>query len=97
MNRWIKIILPTILSAVVVAVLLMASGLGTIQLIDSSDNIVTKTVVKLDLNTFTMLMITGVSLTVLFTGVIIQAIEKPSRDLPTQEAPLEQQEQQPTS
>ncbi len=94
MNRWIKIILPTILSAVVVAALLMLSGLGTIQLIDGSDNIVTKTVVALDLNTFTMLMITGVSLTVLFTGVIMQAIEKQAPVLSAQEAPAEQQ---PTS
>ena len=97
MNRWIKIILPTILSAVVVAVLLMASGLGTIQLIDSNDNIVTKTVVELDLNTFTMLMIAGVSLTVLFTGVILQALDKPAPVSPAPETNVEQQEQQPTS
>jgi hypothetical protein len=97
MNRWVKIILPTILSAVVVAVLLMASGLGTIQLIDSNDNIVTKTVVGLDLNSFSMILIAGVSITVLFTGVILQALEKSPPASPASEAQLEQQEQQPTS
>jgi len=78
MNRWIKIILPTILSAVVVALLLMVSGLGTISLIDVNNNIVTKTVVALDVNIFAMVMITGVAITVLFCGVILNLTDKPA-------------------
>lgn len=78
MNRWIKIILPTILSAVVVALLLMISGLGTISLIDINNDIVTKTVVALDVNTFALVMITGVAVTVLFCGVILNLADKPA-------------------
>lgn len=70
MNKWIKIVTPTILAAVVVALLLMFSGLGTISLIDNNGDIVTKTIVTLDVNTFAVVMIAGVALTVLFTGLL---------------------------
>jgi hypothetical protein len=81
MNRWVKIILPTILAAVVVAFLLVVSGLGTISLIDVNNEVVTKTVVALDVNTFAIVMIAGVALTVLFTGVILQSTENPASTL----------------
>ncbi len=90
MNRWIKIILPTILSTVVVALLLMISGLGTISLIDINDEIVTKTVVALDVNTFAVVMIAGVALTVLFTGVLVNIAEKPAPEQPQIQATIEQ-------
>ena len=77
MNKWIKIVTPTILAAVVVALLLMFSGLGTISLIDINGDTVTKTIVALDVNTFAMVMIAGVALTVLFTGLIVQSTGKP--------------------
>jgi hypothetical protein len=82
MNRWIKIILPTILSAVVVALLLIISGLGTISLIDINNDVVTKTVVALDVNTFAVVMIAGVALTVLLTGVLVNITKKPSQEQP---------------
>jgi len=82
MNRWIKIILPTILSAVVIALLLIISGLGTISLIDINNDVVTKTVVALDVNTFAVVMIAGVALTVLLTGVLVNITEKPSQEQP---------------
>jgi len=77
MNRWLKIMLPTVLSAVVVTLLLMVSGLGTISLIDLNNEIVTKTVVALEINTFAVVMIAGVALTVLFTGLIVNSTDKP--------------------
>jgi hypothetical protein len=88
MNRWIKIILPTILSAVVVALLLMVSGLGTISLIDVNNDIVTKTVVALDVNTFAMVMIAGVAITVLFCGVIVNLGDKPTPQLVQAQVPV---------
>ena len=87
MNKWIKIITPTILAAVVVALLLMFSGLGTISLIDNNGDTVTKTIVTLDVNTFAVVMIAGVALTVLFTGLIVQSTGKPAP------APVPQPEQ----
>lgn len=78
MNKWIKIVTPTILAAVVVALLLMLSGLGTISLIDNNSDTVTKTIVTLDVNTFAIVMIAGVALTVLFTGLIMQSVDKPA-------------------
>jgi len=74
---WLKIMLPTVLSAVVVTLLLMVSGLGTISLIDLNNEIVTKTVVALEINTFAVVMIAGVALTVLFTGLIVNSTDKP--------------------
>ncbi|XHH10283.1 MAG: hypothetical protein ACFCUE_06530 [Candidatus Bathyarchaeia archaeon] len=79
MNKWLKIILPTILSAIVVTLLLMISGLGTISLIDVNNDIVTKTVVALDVNTFAVVMIAGVALTVLFTGLVVNSADKPAQ------------------
>ena len=78
MNKWIKIVTPTIIAAVVVALLLMFSGLGTISLIDINGDTVTKTIVALDVNTFAMVMIAGVALTVLFTSLIVQSTDKPA-------------------
>ena len=89
MNRWIKIVTPTLLAAVVVALLLMLSGLGTISLLDNNDKVVTQTIVKLDVNTFAVVMIAGVALTVLFTGILFQSNDKPAP------APPEPQPQQP--
>ncbi len=89
MNKWIKIVTPTILAAVVVALLLMFSGLGTISLIDINGDTVTKTIVALDVNTFAMVMIAGVALTVLFTGLIVQSAGKPA----PAPAPIPQPEQ----
>jgi heme/copper-type cytochrome/quinol oxidase subunit 2 len=89
MNRWIKIVTPTLLAAVVVALLLMLSGLGTISLLDNNDKVVTQTIVKLDVNTFAIVMIAGVALTVLFTGILFQSSDKPAP------APPEPQPQQP--
>lgn len=89
MNRWIKIVTPTLLAAVVVALLLMLSGLGTMSLLDNNDKIVTQTIVKLDVNTFAVVMIAGVALTVLFTGVLLYSTDKPAP------APPEPQPQQP--
>ncbi|MGD6810292.1 MAG: hypothetical protein ACQCN3_11390 [Candidatus Bathyarchaeia archaeon] len=76
MNKWLKIILPAILTAVVVALLLMISGLGTTSLIDINGDVITKTVVELDVNIFALVMITGVTLTVLFTSLIINNADK---------------------
>lgn len=69
---------PTVLSAVVVTLLLMVSGLGTIALINLNNDVVTKTVVALDINTFAVVMIAGVALTVLFTGVVVNSTDKPA-------------------
>ncbi len=76
MNKWLKIILPAILTAVVVALLLMISGLGTTSLIDINGDVITKTVVELDVNSFALVMIAGVTLTVLFTGLIVNSADK---------------------
>ncbi len=91
MNRWLKIILPTILSALIVALLLIISGLGTISLIDVNNDIVTKTVVALDVNTFATLMIAGVALTVLFTSLVVSSTDK------TAPAPQQIQTQTPST
>jgi hypothetical protein len=76
MNKWLKIILPAILTAVVVAFLLMISGLGTTSLIDINGDVITKTVVELDVNSFALVIIAGVTLTVLFTGLIVNSADK---------------------
>ncbi len=76
MNKWIKIVTPTVLAAIVVTFILMFSGLGTASLIDNNGDVVTQTIVKLDVNTFATVMIAGVALTVLFTGLLVQSADK---------------------
>ncbi len=78
MNKWIKTITPAITAAVVATLILMLSGLGTTSLTVIDNITVTQTTIKLDVNTFAAVMITGVALTVLLTGILTQSAEKRS-------------------
>ncbi len=87
MNKWIKIVTPALLAAVITALLLILSGLGTTSLTDNDYNVITQTTIKLEVNAFATVMIAGVAVTVLFTGILMQSTDKPAPAVPQPEQP----------
>jgi len=73
MNKWVRIISIGIISGVVTGFLLILAGFGTSSVITSEGTYVTFTTVKLDVNIFALLMIVGVSLTVIIVSLIFEA------------------------
>ena len=78
MNKWIKIITPSIIVALAVVFMLIFSGLGTSSIINSDGVPVTSTVVNLDVNAFAALLIAGVFLVVLVSCYALERASKPS-------------------
>ena len=78
MNKWLKVIIPSIVAALVVFFVLIFSGLGTSTILNSEGNFVSSTVVNLDVNVFAALMIAGVFLTVLISSYALEHTNKSS-------------------
>ena len=76
MNKWLKVIIPSIVAALVVFFVLIFSGLGTSSILNSDGVPVTQTVLQVDVNIFAALMIVGVFLAVLISSY---ALERPSK------------------
>ena len=76
MNKWVRIISIGVISGVVTGFLLILAGFGTSSVITSGGEYVTFTTVKLDVNSFALLMIVGVSLAVIIVSLIFEAVRK---------------------
>jgi hypothetical protein len=70
MNKWIKIVAPSIVGMLVAMFVLMFSGLATSTILNSEGNYVTQTVVKLDVNVFAAVMLLSIFVSVIITAYI---------------------------
>ena len=70
MNKWVKIVTPSIVGMLVVVFVLMFSGLGTSTVLNSEGNYVTSTVVGLDVNVFAAVLLLSVFASVFVTAYI---------------------------
>ncbi len=76
MNKNIKVLGMAIVAAVAAFIVLLLSGLGTTSLADINNNIQTFTTVNLGVNEFGILMIAVVLVSVLISGLALNAIDK---------------------
>jgi hypothetical protein len=76
MNKWLKVVVPSIVATLVVFFVLVASGLGTSSILNSEGATVTQTVLQLDVNVFAALMIAGVFLAVLISSYLLERTGK---------------------
>ncbi len=68
MNKWVKIVTPSVVGTLVVVLVLIFSGLATSTVLNSEGNYVTSTVVKLDVTVFAVVLLLGVFLSVFITA-----------------------------
>lgn len=73
MNKWVRVIVPSVVAGVLVLFFLIFSGLGTTSITDAQGNPVSFTVVSLDANAFAALMIGGVFIAVLVCCFALEA------------------------
>ncbi len=78
MGKWVKIIVPSVIAAVVTAVLLILFGLSTSSLLTSEGTYFTSTTVQVDINVFAFSMIIGVFLAVAIAIYAVEALSKNS-------------------
>jgi len=76
MNKNIKVLGIAIVAAVAAFIVLLLSGLGTTSLADINGDIQTFTTVNLGVNEFGILMIVGVLVSVLISGLALNTIDK---------------------
>ena len=78
MGKWVKIIVPSVIAAVVTAVLLILFGLSTSSVLTSEGTYFTSTTVQVDINVFAFSMIIGVFLAVAIAIYAVEALSKNS-------------------
>jgi len=78
LGKWVKIIVPSVIAAVVTAVLLILFGLSTSSLLTSEGTYFTSTTVQVDINVFAFSMIIGVFLAVAIAIYAVEALSKNS-------------------
>jgi len=78
LGKWVKIIVPSVIAAVVTAVLLILFGLSTSSVLTSEGTYFTSTTVQVDINVFAFSMIIGVFLAVAIAIYAVEALSKNS-------------------
>ncbi len=78
MGKWVKIIVPSVIAAVVTAVLLILFGLSTSSVLTSEGTYFTSTTVQVDINVFAFSMIIGVFLAVAIGIYAVESLSKNS-------------------
>ena len=70
MNKWVKILAPSVVGTIVTVFVLMLSGLATSTVHTAEGNYVASTVVGLEINAFAAIMLVSVFLSVFVTAYL---------------------------